>query len=106
MPNVPATEFKAKCLELMDRVAERRETYVITKRGKPVAKLVPLESTPKDSIFGWLRGCGTIVGDIISPATPPTAWETLEEWDEMKEAGTRRRTREAATRRKGRGSRR
>ncbi len=33
MTDIPATEFKAKCLELMDRVAERRETYVITKRG-------------------------------------------------------------------------
>jgi len=41
MGNVPATEFKAKCLELMDRVAERRETFVITKRGKPSGQARP-----------------------------------------------------------------
>ena len=42
---IPATEFKATCLALLDRVAERRESFVITKRGKPVAKLVPLAAT-------------------------------------------------------------
>ncbi|PYV10137.1 MAG: type II toxin-antitoxin system prevent-host-death family antitoxin [Acidobacteria bacterium] len=74
MGSIPATEFKAKCLELMDRVAEGRETFVITKRGKPVAKLVPVERQPKDSIFGWLRGKGSITGDILGPAVPPDAW--------------------------------
>jgi prevent-host-death family protein len=83
MGNIPATEFKAKCLELMDRVAERRETFVITKRGKPVAKLVPVERKPKDSIFGCLRDKASITGDIISPVLPPEAWETLKEWDEL-----------------------
>src|SRR5213594_2979561 len=83
MSNIPATEFKARCLELMDRVAERRETFVITKRGKPVAKLVPVERKPKDSIFGWLRGKGSITGDIMRPSLPPEAWETLKEWDEL-----------------------
>ena len=83
MASVPATEFKAKCLELMDRVAERRETFVITKAGKPVARLVPVEREPKDSIFGWLRGRAEIVGDIMAPAAPPEAWETLKEWDEL-----------------------
>jgi prevent-host-death family protein len=83
MATVAATEFKARCLELMDRVAERRETYVITKRGKPVARLVPVKRQPKDSIFGWLRGKATIKGDIISPAAPASAWETLREWDEL-----------------------
>ena len=77
MARVPATEFKAKCLELMDRVAERRETYVITKRGKPVAKLVPVEARPKDSIFGWMQGKGVIVGDVVSPAAPADDWKTL-----------------------------
>jgi prevent-host-death family protein len=80
---VPATEFKAKCLELMDRVAERRETFVITKRGKPVAKMVPVDRKPKDSIFGWLRGKAWIKGDILSPVVPPEAWEVVEEWREL-----------------------
>ena len=83
MANIPATEFKAKCLELMDRVAERQETFVITKRGKPVARLVPLKHRQKNSIFGWLRARGSIEGDIVSPAVAPEAWETLREWNEL-----------------------
>ena len=83
MPNIPATEFKAKCLELMTRVAERHETYVITKRGRPVAKLAPLERKPKDSIFGWLRESGSIAGDILGLVIPPEGWESLREWGEL-----------------------
>src|SRR5438128_11739654 len=83
MGNVPATEFKAKCLELMDRVAERRETFVITKRGKPVARLVPVERKPKGSIFGWMHGKATITGDIVSPTLPDAEADVLEEWDMM-----------------------
>jgi len=67
----------------MDRVAERRETFVITKRGKPVAKMVPVDRKPKDSIFGWLRGKAWIKGDILSPVVPPEAWEVVEEWREL-----------------------
>ena len=83
MGKIPATEFKARCLELMDRVAERREIFVITKRGREVAKLVPVERKPKESIFGCLRDKGSITGDIINPAIPFKAWESLKEWDEL-----------------------
>ena len=95
MLSIPATEFKAKCLELMNRVAERRESFVITKRGKPVAKLVPVETKPKDSIFGWMRDQGSITGDIISPGLPPEAWEAVKEWDELElnDVKTRKRVR-------------
>jgi len=77
MGQVPATEFKAKCLELMDRVAERGESFVITKRGRPVARLVPVDRRPKDSIFGWLQGRAEVVGDIMGPAVAPETWEAL-----------------------------
>lgn len=93
MGNIPATEFKAKCLELMDRVAGRRETFVITKRGRPVAKLVPVERKPKGSIFGWLRGKAWITGDIVSAAADADVWETLKEWDELNAPSKARRTR-------------
>ena len=83
MGNVPATEFKAKCLALLDRVAERRETFVITKRGKPVARLVPVERKPKGSILGWMRGQATITGDIVSPTMLGAEAEILKEWDEL-----------------------
>ena len=83
---VPATEFKAKCLELMDRVAERRESFVITKRGKAVARLVPMDRKPKDSIFGWLRSQAWERGDIVAPAASPEEWEVLKEWDSLNRA--------------------
>ena len=83
MSEVAATEFKAKCLKLMDRVAERRETFVITKRGKPVAKLVPVERQDKEPLFGRMRGMVEETGDILAPVLPPSEWETLKEWDEL-----------------------
>ncbi len=63
---IAAAEFKANCLRLMDEVAERRHPIVITKRGKPVAKLVPIEEEPID-IFGRMAGTIRICGDIINP---------------------------------------
>jgi prevent-host-death family protein len=86
MARIPATEFKARCLELMDRVSEKRETYVITKRGKPVAKLVPVEWKPGEPLFGRMRGMAEEVGDIVSPVVPADAWEILQEWDELNAA--------------------
>jgi prevent-host-death family protein len=66
---IPAGEFKARCLRLMDEVQKTRRPVVITKRGKPVAKLVPVEEEPEPrrSIFGCMEGTVTILGDIISP---------------------------------------
>ena len=55
-PSVPAAEFKATCLELMDRVRETGVEYVVTKHGKPVAKLVPyLEPKPR-KVVGSMKG--------------------------------------------------
>jgi prevent-host-death family protein len=51
-----AAEFKARCLELMDRVRETGVEYVVTKHGKPVAKLVPVTGAAKPSFFGSLKG--------------------------------------------------
>ncbi len=80
---VAAAEFKARCLSLMDRVAERHETYVITKRGKPVAKLVPVAPDSEGSIFGCLRERGRIEGDIISPVLPAGDGGTVTKWDRL-----------------------
>jgi prevent-host-death family protein len=66
---ISATEFKATCLELMDRVQQTGEEITITKRGKPLAKLAPIEpahKTPGD-LFGCAKAPVTIVGDIIGP---------------------------------------
>ncbi|HEY7445760.1 MAG TPA: type II toxin-antitoxin system prevent-host-death family antitoxin [Vicinamibacterales bacterium] len=51
-----AAEFKARCLELMDRVRESRVEYVVTKHGRPVARLVPFTESHKTTFFGSLKG--------------------------------------------------
>src|SRR5579859_3298404 len=53
--SMPAGKFKAQCLKLMDEVRDRHCEIVITKRGKPVAKLVPFEDKRPD-IFGYMKG--------------------------------------------------
>ena len=63
---IAAGEFKAKCLSLLDEVQRRRKPILITKRGKPVAKLVPVDDRPA-SIIGSMKGTMEITGDIISP---------------------------------------
>jgi prevent-host-death family protein len=75
MKSIPAGEFKSKCLQLMDKVQRTRKPITITKRGKPVAKLVPVEQE-HDEWFGRLRGKMKVVGDIVSPMDPPEAWES------------------------------
>ena len=76
MKTMAAGEFKAKCLKVMDRVRVTREPVLITKKGRPVAKLVPVEPVAED-FFGCLAGSFEIVGDIESPLEPPEAWEVL-----------------------------
>jgi prevent-host-death family protein len=63
---VAAADFKANCLRLMDEVAQQRRPIIITKRGKPVAKLVPVETETID-LFGRMVGSIKICGDIINP---------------------------------------
>jgi len=74
MKSMGAGEFKARCLRVMDQVRATRQPVVITKRGRPVAKLVPVDRRG-DDIFGCLKGVFQIVGDIESPVVPPEEWE-------------------------------
>jgi prevent-host-death family protein len=76
MKTMPAGVFKTKCLSIMDEVKAKRETVVITKHGKPVAKLVPVD-TRVDEIFGFFSGRGSITGDVVSPALSPEEWGSL-----------------------------
>lgn len=69
---IPAGEFKARCLKIMDEVKARHAEVVITKFGKPVAKLVPAEDEIPDS-FGSLKGTVRYHGDIVAP--DPTSWD-------------------------------
>lgn len=63
---IPAGQFKTHCLELMEEVNKTHVALIITKRGKPVAKLVPAYPHPRP-VFGSMTGSVNIVGDIISP---------------------------------------
>lgn len=69
---IAAGEFKAKCLRLLDEVQHSRHEIVITKRGRPVARLVPANDSPA-SLFGRMKGTIEVCGDIVSP--------TGEHWD-------------------------
>ena len=59
-----ASEFKAKCLRLLDEVAEHGHTLIITKRGKPIAKVEPVAQTPARMLGRW-KGIAKIKGDIV-----------------------------------------
>ncbi len=67
-----AAEFKARCLEVMDRVAATGETVIVTKRGRPVVRLSPATDPPK-RLFGFFKGKIKTTGDVIAPLD--------EEWD-------------------------
>lgn len=54
--SIAAASFKARCLELMDRVRETGVEYVVTKHGQPVAKLVPYTARDRKSLFGSMKG--------------------------------------------------
>ena len=69
MKKMSATEFRARCFEAIRDVEATRETVIITKNGRPVAKLVPVRK-PSDSLFGCLSGIVRIAGDIEAPAVP------------------------------------
>ena len=68
---IKASEFKAKCLKIMDEVAESGEEVIITKHGRPVSRLTPYREKPK-SLFGRGKGMIQIHGDIVEPM--PAEW--------------------------------
>jgi prevent-host-death family protein len=77
MKKMAAGSFKTNCLAVMDEVQAKHETVLITKHGKPVAKLVPVNSET-DEIYNFLKGKGALTGEVVSPAL------SLEEWGELK----------------------
>ena len=74
MKQMPAGAFKARCLAVMKEVQATGEPLVVTKRGTPVVKVVPVESQKSD-VFGFLAGKVKIVGDIESPI--PVEWGVM-----------------------------
>ena len=66
---IPAGEFKAKCLRILDEVNRSREPVTVTKRGKPVARIVSIAQ--KQSAFGSMAGTVLTEIDIVSPVDEP-----------------------------------
>ena len=75
MKTINASEFKAKCLAILDEVKRTGEIVTILKRGKPVAQLVPpvprKETYPQETLIGTVQICG----DILQPVLNPEVWE-------------------------------
>lgn len=76
MKKIAAGNFKVHCLAVMDEVQAKREAVLITKHGKPVAKLVPA-GKDSDDIYDFLAGKGSITGDVVSPAMSARDWGEL-----------------------------
>ena len=79
MQEIAISEFKAKCLAILDRVEKTKEPIRITRHGKPVAEVVPATPPAMDraALMGSMRNSIEILGDIISPATDEDEWEVL-----------------------------
>ena len=74
MKQMRASIFKACCLAVMNEIQATGEPVIVTKRGKPVVKVVPVKPE-KDDIFGFMAGDVKIVGDIESPVVPLKDWK-------------------------------
>jgi prevent-host-death family protein len=95
MRTMAAGEFKAKCLAVMAEVNSTGQPLLVTKRGKPLARVMPSqEQAPKESpesIFGFMRGMGTITGDIVSSEFTDKEWDRIfdEKWDRFEQGSSR-----------------
>lgn len=74
MKQMRASAFKARCLNIMDDIQATGEPVIVTKRGKPVVKVVPIPPE-EDDIFGCMADKAKIIGDIESPVVPLKTWK-------------------------------
>jgi len=77
MKEVAISEFKAKCLSLIDQVQKTKKPLLITRFGKPVAEVIPSSPKPAADWIGSMKDRIEILGDIVSPANEPEDWEAL-----------------------------
>jgi prevent-host-death family protein len=73
---IAVSELKARCLRVVDDVARRRQEIIVTRRGKPVARLIPFGGETEDDVLAQLRG--TLVGgDDVSDFETGLEWEAM-----------------------------
>lgn len=86
MKTMPAGEFKAKCLAVMAEVNATGKPVLVTKRGKPLARIMPSEDQPgkddPEAVFGCLRHMARITGDLVASEFTDEEWNRMadEEW--------------------------
>ena len=90
MKTMGAAKFKAECLAVLDEVEQKREPVLVTKHGRPVAKMVPLEPEAEEDPLDRFRIPGlTIIGDTTSPLYTDEEWEEFFEASAAQLNGTR-----------------
>ncbi len=78
MESIAISEFKATCLAVLERVRQSGQPIRVTRRGEPVAEIVPPSPAGRaDSWLGSARGTGEILGDLVAPAADEGDWEAL-----------------------------
>jgi prevent-host-death family protein len=94
MKTMPIGEFKAKCLGVMAEMNATGQPVLVTKRGKPFARVsLPEGQAPAEKpedIFGCLRHMGTVTGDVVSSLFTDEEWESMfnEKWDRFDKGNT------------------
>ncbi len=76
MKTMSASSFKTNCLKVLDEVHAKHQTVIITKRGRPVVKLVAVNGMT-DQIYGFLAGKDIVAGAVVSPAISAEEWVGL-----------------------------
>jgi prevent-host-death family protein len=77
MKEIAISEFKAKCLALLDQVQKTKKAIRVTRFGKPIADVIPPSPTPRKDWMGSMKSRIEILGDIVSPANEESDWEAL-----------------------------
>jgi prevent-host-death family protein len=77
MKEIAISEFKAKCLAILDEVQKTKQPIRVTRRGRPIAEVAPPAPTNNRDWIGSMKGRMEILGDIVSPASDESDWEVL-----------------------------
>jgi prevent-host-death family protein len=76
MKRIQASSFKRRCFAVIKNVQTTGKPIIVTRDGKPIVKIVPIQSDA-DDLFGFMAGKVKIVGDIESPVTPLKHWKVM-----------------------------
>jgi len=77
MKEIAISEFKAKCLALLEQVQKSKQPIRVTRFGKPIAEVIPPSPSPATGWIGSMKNTIEIVGDVVSPANEENDWEAL-----------------------------